>query len=36
VNDIRRRCKSLDKRMAHLEKYVTSSRYNLDREFRNL
>jgi phage shock protein C len=36
VGDIRRRCQSLDKRMAHLEKYVTSSRYNLDREFRNL
>lgn len=36
VSDIRRRCQSLDKRMAHLEKYVTSSRYNLDREFRNL
>jgi phage shock protein C len=36
VGDIQRRCQSLDKRMAHLEKYVTSSRYNLDREFRNL
>jgi phage shock protein C len=36
VSDVRRRCQSLDKRMAHLEKYVTSSRYNLDREFRNL
>ena len=36
VSDIRRRCQSLDKRMAQLEKYVTSSRYNLDREFRNL
>jgi len=36
VSDIRLRCQSLDKRMAHLEKYVTSSRYNLDREFRNL
>ena len=36
VTDVRRRCQSLDKRMAHLEKYVTSSRYNLDREFRNL
>ncbi len=36
VGDVRRRCQSLDKRMAHLEKYVTSSRYNLDREFRNL
>jgi phage shock protein C len=36
VSDVRRRCRSLDKRMARLEKYVTSSRYNLDREFRNL
>jgi len=36
VSDVRRRCQSLDRRMAHLEKYVTSSRYNLDREFRNL
>ena len=36
VSEVRRRCQSLDKRMAHLEKYVTSSRYNLDREFRNL
>lgn len=36
VSDVRRRCQSLDKRMANLEKYVTSSRYNLDREFRNL
>ncbi|MDX2412386.1 MAG: PspC domain-containing protein [Woeseiaceae bacterium] len=36
VSDVRRRCQSLDKRMAHLEKYVTSSRYNLDREFRSL
>ena len=36
VSDVRRRCESLDKRMARLEKYVTSSRYNLDREFRNL
>jgi phage shock protein C len=36
VDDVRRRCRSLDRRMAQLEKYVTSSRYNLDREFRNL
>ncbi len=36
VSDVRRRCQSLDKRMARLEKYVTSSRYNLEREFRNL
>ncbi len=32
--DERRR--SLDERLARIEKYVTSSRYTLDREFRNL
>lgn len=31
-----RRCSSLDERLARIEKYVTSSRYELDREFRNL
>ena len=36
ASEVRHRCQSLDKRMARLEKYVTSSRYNLDREFRNL
>lgn len=30
------RARSLDERLARVEKYVTSSRYNLDREFRNL
>jgi len=30
------RRRSLDERLARLEKYVTSSRYTLDREFRNL
>jgi len=30
------RCRSLDYRLAKIEKYVTSSRYTLDREFRNL
>lgn len=30
------RCRSLDERLAQIEKYVTSSRYSLDREFRNL
>ena len=30
------RCQSLDQRLARIEKYVTSSRYNLDEEFRNL
>ena len=27
---------ALDRKLARLEKYVTSSRYNLDREFRDL
>jgi len=30
------RARSLDERLARVEKYVTSSRYNLDKEFRNL
>ncbi len=33
---VSRRAKSLDERLARIEKYVTSSRYDLDREFRNL
>ena len=33
---VRNKCRSLDKRLAELEKYVTSSRYQLDREIRNL
>ena len=36
MSDMRRRFRSLDRRLARLEKYVTSSRYQLDREFRNL
>ena len=36
MSDVRRRFGSLDRRLARLEKYVTSSRYQLDREFRNL
>lgn len=36
VNDVRRRFQSLDSRLARLERYVTSSRFNLDEEFRNL
>lgn len=36
ADDIRRRFRSLDRRLASMEKYVTSSRYELDREFRNL
>ena len=34
--DFDRQCESLDERLARIEKYVTSTRYNLDREFRNL
>jgi len=30
------RARLLDERLARVEKYVTSSRYDLDREFRNL
>ena len=33
---VNQRYQSLDKRLAQIEKYVTSSRYNLDREIRNL
>jgi len=33
---VRERYESLDERLARIEKYVTSSRYDLDREFRNL
>ena len=33
---VRERYRSLDERLARIEKYVTSSRYDLDREFRNL
>jgi len=36
MNDLRSRFQSLDRRLARLEKYVTSSRYQLDREFRDL
>ena len=36
MNDVRGRFKSLDRRLARLEKYVTSSRYQLDREFDRL
>lgn len=34
--EVRSKCQSLDKRLAELEKYITSSRYQLDREIRNL
>lgn len=36
MSDVRRRFQSLDRRLAALEKYITSSRYTLDREFRDL
>ncbi len=36
MSDARRRFQALDRRLARLEKYVTSSRYSLDREFRDL
>jgi phage shock protein C len=34
--NVRRRYQSLDRRLARLERYVTSSRFNLDQEFRKL
>jgi phage shock protein C len=36
LGDVKRRFQSLDSRLARLERYVTSSRFNLDQEFRNL
>ena len=33
---VKQRYQSLDERLARIEKYVTSSRYDLDREFRDL
>lgn len=36
LSDVKRRFRSLDNRLARLERYVTSSRFNLDQEFRNL
>lgn len=36
MSDVRGRFRSLDRRLARLEKYVTSSRFQLDREFKNL
>ena len=36
LKDVRRRYGSLDDRLARLERYVTSRRFNLDEEFRNL
>ncbi len=34
--DVRRRFQSLERRLARLERYVTSPRFNLDQEFRKL
>ena len=36
LSDVRRRFGSLERRMAHLEKYVTSPGFELDQEFRRL
>jgi len=36
VGDVRKRYSSLDSRLARLERYVTSARFNLDEEFRKL
>lgn len=36
LNDVKRRFQSLDRRLARLERYVTSSRFDLDQEFRKL
>ena len=36
MSEVSRRFRKLDARMARLERYVTSSRFDLDQEFRNL
>ncbi len=36
IGDVRRRYQKLDARLARLERHVTSPRYNLDQEIRNL
>lgn len=36
ARDVKRRFLALDRRLARLEKYVTSTRYELDQEFRDL
>ena len=36
MSDIKRRFQSLDSRLARLERYVTSPRFDLDQEFRKL
>lgn len=36
LGDVKRRYQSLDSRLAKLERYVTSAKFNLDQEFRRL
>ena len=36
VRDVRERYREMDERLARIERYVTSSRYKLDEEFRRL
>jgi phage shock protein C len=36
VRDVRERYRDMDERLARIERYVTSSRYELDEEFRRL
>ena len=36
VRDVRERYRDMDERLARIERYVTSSRYQLDEEFRRL
>lgn len=36
LGEVRQRFRSLDSRLARLERYVTSPRFNLDQEFRKL
>ena len=36
LSEVRRRFQSLDSRLARLERHVTSPRFNLDQEFKNL
>jgi len=36
LSDVKRRFQKLDTRLARLERYVTSPRFNLDQEFRDL
>lgn len=36
VSEVRDRYRNLDERLAKIEKYITSSRYDLDEEFRRL